>query len=280
MRQRPVLRSITMIGPALATPLGNDNGSCFLTMCCSICLSLVAEELLPYAGEFAAEESGVVVATELLAIPACFRMHSSLQYTEFVLDGLLQTTQPAIERATTFGGLSEPVVDVPPMLALLVSKNSVIFGCCFSCFFFEQFGQLHSTPSSSICWPIAFVTLTHLPWNHSSHVSQQIMKRLLCGCMQMHHSLSGSSSEFQLSSDSASSSALAVAMAAATAAELCRFPRPDVDDASEVLRLEVPLLLPPPPPLPRDSSIIRLPDPSSYDTDPVLTLVDCFEDFA
>jgi len=49
--------------------------------------------------------------------------------------------------------------------------------------------------------PMLLVTPTHLPWNQSSHKSQHIIKRLLCGFLQMHHSLSGSSSEFQLSSE-------------------------------------------------------------------------------
>lgn len=67
-----------LTGPALAVSLGKAKVSCFLTLC-SFCLSLVAGEQLPRSGEVAVEESGVVVATELFAIPACFRMHSSLQ---------------------------------------------------------------------------------------------------------------------------------------------------------------------------------------------------------
>lgn len=57
------------------------------------------------------------------------------------------------------------------------------------CSFFMQFGQTHSAPRCSISVPICFVMLTHFPWNQSSHLSQQIMKRLLCGCRQMHHNL-------------------------------------------------------------------------------------------
>lgn len=55
--------------------------------------------------------------------------------------------------------------------------------------FLTQFGHTHSIPRSSISTPIAFVTFTHFPWNQSSHLSQQIIKRLLCGCRQIHHKL-------------------------------------------------------------------------------------------
>lgn len=83
-RQRPVFRSITISGPGFATV----GGSCFCvtsTTDRSFCFSLdVVKPLLPYAGgddddEATVDERGVVVATELFAIPACFRMHSSLQ---------------------------------------------------------------------------------------------------------------------------------------------------------------------------------------------------------
>ena len=74
--------------------------------------------------------------------------------------------------------------------------------------------------------PMLLVTPTHLPWNQSSHKSQHIIKRLLCGFLQMHQSLSGSSSEFQLSSElsaseSSSSSSSALFISASDNRLLC-----------------------------------------------------------
>uniref|UniRef100_A0A8D9AEX8 Uncharacterized protein n=1 Tax=Cacopsylla melanoneura TaxID=428564 RepID=A0A8D9AEX8_9HEMI len=57
---------------------------------------------------------------------------------------------------------------------------------------------------------------THLPWNQLSHESQQIINLLLCGFWQMHHNLSGSSSEFQLASSSSGISSSSSTTAAGT----------------------------------------------------------------
>lgn len=64
--------------------------------------------------------------------------------------------------------------------------------------FFTQLGHLHSIPCSSICCPIALVMLTHLPWNQSSQLSQHIMKRLLWGCLQIHHSLKANKFDYNI----------------------------------------------------------------------------------
>lgn len=68
------------------------------------------------------------------------------------------------------------------------NQNEIITlmdGCCFA----RQFGQIQSTPRFSILAPIDLFTPTHLPWNHSSHLSQQIINRLLCGVRHIHQSL-------------------------------------------------------------------------------------------
>lgn len=75
------------------------------------------------------------------------------------------------------------------MLLKLTFPKTAICRCCRCGCFLMQFGHTHSTPRSSISTPNAFVTLTHLPWNQSSHLSQQIMNRLLCGVRHIHHSL-------------------------------------------------------------------------------------------
>lgn len=67
----------------------------------------------------------------------------------------------------------------------LQAQITLIDGCDF----FTQFGHIHSDLRCSISLPICRVMFTHLPWNHSSHLSQQIMKRLLCGVRQIHQRL-------------------------------------------------------------------------------------------
>lgn len=70
----------------------------------------------------------------------------------------------------------------------LIFKNKKITlmdGCCF----LMQFGHIQSALRCSISLPICRVMFTHFPWNHSSHLSQQIMKRLLCGVRHIHQRL-------------------------------------------------------------------------------------------
>ena len=61
---------------------------------------------------------------------------------------------------------------------LLAAASSLVM-CCLC----KQTGHTYSLPSLSIFLPCPTVIPTQLPWNQSSHTSQQIMNLRVCGCV-------------------------------------------------------------------------------------------------